>query len=266
MKIYLLTCLSILSVSFLIAQNIPIDFEEEGFGADWNWTTFENNNNPELEIVANPDPNGYNESSFVAKFTALESGQPFAGCETLHGAGIGSFTIDETNATIRIMVWKSVISDVGIKLVRSDNWSLGEIKIANTKVNEWEQLIFDFSDHIGNPYDQIVIFPDFNDRSSDNVIYFDNIYGDVAATTSTENLSSPSIKLFPNPVSENITLTSDRTLEKYEVHSISGTLFLQGALKETETVIEVSKLPAGLYLLTTLTSGEKLIKKFLKTN
>ena len=75
------------------------------------------------------------------------------------------------------MVYKPTISDVGIKLVRFDNWSLGEIKISNTVINEWEQIEFDFSAHIGNTYDQIVIFPDFTGRPEDRILYFDNIYG-----------------------------------------------------------------------------------------
>jgi len=165
-----------------IGQNAPIDFEADGFGADWIWTMFENDSNPPLEVIANPDPTGINTSDSVMKFTALETGMPFAGCETLHGAGIGTFTITEENKLIDIMVWKSVISDVGIKLVRADNWSLGEIKIANTTTDQWEKITFDFSAHIGNTYDQIVIFPDFDlaGRTSDNVIYIDNIYGEGA--------------------------------------------------------------------------------------
>jgi len=63
--------------------------------------------------------------------------------------------------------------------VRWDNWSLGEIKVANTKTHEWEQLEFDFSAHIGLTYDQIVIFPDFTTRSADRTIYFDNVWGDL---------------------------------------------------------------------------------------
>jgi hypothetical protein len=39
------------------------------------------------------------------------------------------------------MVYKTVISDVGIKFVKPDGWSLGEIKVANTVTNEWEELI-----------------------------------------------------------------------------------------------------------------------------
>lgn len=38
------------------AQNAPIDFEAGGQGANWTWTVFENETNPPLEIIANPDP------------------------------------------------------------------------------------------------------------------------------------------------------------------------------------------------------------------
>ena len=46
----------------VISQNAPIDFEAGGFGADWTWTVFENDTNPPLEIVVNPDPSGINTS------------------------------------------------------------------------------------------------------------------------------------------------------------------------------------------------------------
>ena len=165
-----------LSVS---AQNAPIDFEPNGHGANWNWKVFENGYNPPLVVVQNPDTNGINTSLKVARFEALQQGQLFVGCESMHGTDIGTFTIDQDNYIIRIMVYKTAISDVGIKLVRWDNWSLGEIKVANTKTHEWEQLEFDFSAHIGLTYDQIVIFPDFTARPADRTIYFDNVWGDL---------------------------------------------------------------------------------------
>ena len=81
------------------------------------------------------------------------------------------------------MVYKTVISDVGIKLVNPTGGAQEEIKVANTVINQWEELTFDFSSRIGNGLDgstnidQIVVFPDFNldGRTSDNVVYFDNI-------------------------------------------------------------------------------------------
>ena len=92
-----------------------------------------------------------------------------------------TWDLSTSNAIIKIMVYKTVISDVGIKLVNPTGGAQEEIKVANTKINEWEELTFDFSSRIGNGLDgstnidQIVVFPDFQARTSDNIVYFDNI-------------------------------------------------------------------------------------------
>ena len=101
----------------VLGQNSPIDFETGGYGETWTWTVFENDSNPFLEIVTNPNTGGINSSATVAKFTALQAGQPWAGCESLHGSDIGTFSLNVTNSTIKIMVYKTVISDVGLKFV-----------------------------------------------------------------------------------------------------------------------------------------------------
>ena len=175
MKKNILNMVLILFGTSVMAQNAPIDFESAGNGANWTWTVFENDDNPALEVITNPDKTGANTSDKVAKFTARSAGQPWAGCETKHGADIGTFTLTPTTSTIKIMVWKNVISDVGIKLVEAGNGSLGELKVANTKTGQWEELVFDFSSREGIAYDQIVIFPDFGARTADNIVYFDNI-------------------------------------------------------------------------------------------
>jgi len=264
MRIHLMILLTICFTFILQAQNIPVDFEEQGFGADWAWRTFENDTDPALEIIPNPDPTGINTSATVAKFTALPAGQPFAGCETLHGSDIGSFTIDASNSIIRIMVWKSVISDVGIKLVRADNWSLGEIKIANTKVNEWEQIEFDFSSHMGNVYDQMVIFPDFKDRNTENIIYFDNVYGGAVDGSSTEELSDINLKLFPNPTSEILNLRADEHLETYEIIALSGRVELIGKVNSKQLNINVANLAKGVYFVKIKYQEEFHTRKFIK--
>lgn len=166
---------------FAFAQNSPIDFESGGHGASWTWAVFENDTNPALEIIPNPDATGANTSATVAKFTALQTGNPWAGCESMHGSDIGTFTLDATNSVVKIMVWKPVISDVGLKFAKPDGAALVEIKVANTLTNQWEELTFDFTGRIGDPntvgQDQIIVFPDFdlNGRTQDNVCYFDNI-------------------------------------------------------------------------------------------
>ena len=161
------------------SSDLPaIDFEAGGYGASLSWNVFENAENAPLEFVANPDGSGINDSSTVAKITARVDGAPWVGTETAHG-DIGPFTLDATNSTIKIMVYKTVISDVGIKFAIANGGAQPEIKVANTLINQWEELTFDFSGKIGLfesiDIDQIIIFPDFASRTQDNVVYFDNI-------------------------------------------------------------------------------------------
>ena len=165
----------------LLAQNAPIDFENGGHGADWTWAVFENSTNPPLTIMANPDPSGANTSAQVAAFTALQAGQPWAGCESQHGNDIGTFSLNSSNCTVSIMVYKTEISNVGIKFATPAGAADVELLVANTLVNQWEELVFDFSGRLDSPnsvnIDQIIVFPDYNlsGRQQDNVVYFDNI-------------------------------------------------------------------------------------------
>lgn len=167
-----------------VAPFCPIDFEPEGYGALWTWTVFENGTNPPVEFVENPDASGINTSSTVAKITAQANGAEWAGCETQHGEDIGGFSFDENNKTVKIMVYKTVISNVGLKFAEYAPPGVGAeaqpvVLVANTKINEWEELTFDLSGSIGagvtGIVDQIIIFPDYAARSTDNIVYFDNI-------------------------------------------------------------------------------------------
>ncbi|MES2487111.1 MAG: T9SS type A sorting domain-containing protein [Bacteroidota bacterium] len=178
-KNYISLFLAFAAMSAANAQE-DMNFEPTGVGAGYTWNVFENDTNPALEFVTNPNPTGANPSGTVAKYTTLITGQPYAGCETNHENGMADFVLDADHAIIKIMVYKSVISDVGIKLVTPSSAALPEMKIANTQINKWEELTFDFTSQIGfftEPFDQIVVFPDFTNgpRTYGTVVYFDNI-------------------------------------------------------------------------------------------
>ncbi|MBU3661574.1 MAG: T9SS type A sorting domain-containing protein [Bacteroidetes bacterium] len=200
MKKIITTSLFILIASIGFSQNAPINFEPGGQGAAWTWTIFENASNPTLQIVSNPSASAPNTSSNVAKFTALPSGKPWAGCESAKGAtpDIGTFTLTASNAIVKMMVYKSKISDVGIKFAKNDNSAIQEIKVANTKINEWEELTFDFTSKIGTPeasnITQIVVFLDFYagaaDRTDTTVSYFDNITFNAGSTLAEPTVSA----------------------------------------------------------------------------
>ena len=185
------TILILLITSICFSQIAPIDFEAGGEGANWGWNVFENADNPPLEFVANPDPSGINQSSTVAKFTARDTNAgaaPYAGLESQHGGNIGTFDLTIENALVNIMVYKTKISDVGIKFATPSGGAQPEIKVANTLINQWELITVDFTSYIGlgetTGLDQIIVFPDFINRTADDIIYFDNItFGETLPNT-----------------------------------------------------------------------------------
>lgn len=268
-RITIVLMLFVESVSF--AQNAPIDFEPNGIGANWTWAVFENGTNPALEIIANPDQTGINPSTTVAKFTALQSGQPWAGTESAHGSSnLGPFMLDESNSIIKIMVWKSVISNVGIKLISSNSWAQEEIKVPNTVINEWEELTFNFSQYVNPPseegqLDQIAIFPDFDleGREQDNTIYFDNItFGVVTSISTKEN---GKLKIYPNPVINQFTIEGVENIASVRVYNIIGQIVFSRF--DGASTLNISSLTKGVYIVRVEnSSGERFISKILKNN
>ncbi len=166
------------SLGFSQTTAYNITFEPGSTPGGWN--TFENDSNSNLavDLVANPSTTGSNTSSTVAKFTALDLGADWAGFQCVHGA-FGKFNLDASSTTIRVMVYKSVISNVGIKLVTATNGTTFQLLQPNTLINQWELMTFNISSYIGggdsSNIDQVVVFPDFAARSQDNVCYIDNI-------------------------------------------------------------------------------------------
>jgi hypothetical protein len=175
-KITLILFLIMCSLGF--AQNAPITFESGGFGSSWSFSNFDNGTVSTVgyEKVANPSVSGINTSATVGKFTAVPTGAPQAGCQS---NGIGKFTLDANNSTVKMMVYKSVISDVALKFAKADGASQGEIKVKNTKINEWEELTFDFYGQIGKlestDIETMIFSLDYQARTADNICYFDNV-------------------------------------------------------------------------------------------
>jgi hypothetical protein len=75
-----------------------------------------------------------------------------------------------------MMVYKDVISKVGIKLALPDGGSTGEITVTNTKINIMEELTFNLLENregFASKLDQIIAFPDFipeGTRTADHLL------------------------------------------------------------------------------------------------
>jgi len=189
------------TVTATLTSTSPVDFEAAGRGASFAWSTFENDTNPAAQSVANPDKSGINTSNTVLKFTALKAGKPYAGLQSAHGVDLGTVTFSASNALVKMMVYKTVISDVGVKFESAGGQSSGEIKTANTTANAWESLSFDFCGRLGEANDRLILFPDFNmaGRSANTTSYLDNISFNACPppSASSEPTTAPDVPTAP---------------------------------------------------------------------
>lgn len=147
-----------------------------------NW--FAAGENGYMHVVPNPDPVG-NTSNYVVEFRRGADGDPWA--------GFWSRLPEPLDLTqhkyVYVDVWKPVISPVIFKLEPDGSPDVEvESMFPQTKVNEWETLVFDFSDQTGL-FEVISFFPDYPEtleHTEDIMIYFDNIRVGGAPTEETE--------------------------------------------------------------------------------
>ena len=128
----------------------------------------------EMTMIPNPDPSGIDLSSYVIQFQRDKDGVPWAG----FWSELPSPIDVSTHKFIHVKVWKTRISPLKMKIEGGADGDLEiESKYPQTKINEWEDMVFDFSGKTGL-YPKIAFMPDFEDPVSlteDLTIYFDDI-------------------------------------------------------------------------------------------
>jgi hypothetical protein len=127
-----------------------------------------------MSILPNPDKSGINLSDYVTKFVRDKDGVPWGG----FWSPLPEVIDVTTNKFIHVKVWKPRISMVKFKIEGGDAGTIEiESKYPQTKVNEWEDIVFDFTEKTGT-YPIIAFLPDFSDPvnlTEDITIYFDDI-------------------------------------------------------------------------------------------
>ena len=75
-------------------------------------------------------------------------------------------------------------------------------------------------------------------------------------------MESVSLKLYPNPVLNKLTITTDLVLKKVEIYSISGQLLKQ--ISDNTKEIDLSSVKSGHYLIKFVTSKGVISKMVIK--
>lgn len=134
--------------------------------------------------IANPNPSGVNESATVFELLKPANAQPWAGAFTDPNP---ITPVDASSGMICVDVHMDHIGTFSVKLEQSQGGAANWIQSAsNTLVNEWETVCIDFSmpsledpfaPALGDTYNRLVFFADFQMPSSDVDVYtyFDNV-------------------------------------------------------------------------------------------
>lgn len=127
----------------------------------------------DTQVITNPDPSGTNTTGNVAQLTKSNGSQPWAG--TFFNT---TSILDFSSCTnIRVNTWSPKLGAVvKLKIEESTNGDNSfEVDLNTTVINQWEELVFDFSGAPDFNYDRVVIFFDFGVAGDDSVYYFDEI-------------------------------------------------------------------------------------------
>lgn len=148
---------------------LPLDFESDTIEY-----VFDSFGGGEAQIIDNPDPSGINTSGKVVEFFKEEGAEIFAGTAITLGAPIDFSEFQ----SIKIASWSPQAGlTVKMKLENGTDPNVSvEIDAQTTVVNQWEEIIFDFSEEdLSQDYSKIVVFYDFGNPGTGTTFYFDNI-------------------------------------------------------------------------------------------
>ena len=266
-----------------VAEEWLISDFEKGFSAGFgtngnNGTNVPEPNSPHFSIVDNPLPDGLNPSAKVGKFTRLKSGLWWANAWFV----FDTIEVNTSPTYLHVMVNKPIKSTVCVQMKDAMNkptYNTGEIKSeAYTRTGQWQDLVFkvqktgDFCHFEFKP--DFIQTPPPADRLTDNLdIYFDNIVLNYDPNPRTSNVPTETplstdedlLEVFPT-VTAGWTEIQNRTRENMEarLYVPTGTLTCRTLLAPGINTLDLSKQPAGTYILKAGNAQHSITTKIVK--
>lgn len=228
---------------------------ESAFTSVNNFTYFNNGTyNKPFEVVANPDPDAVNGSANVGKFVeAADAGIYFGMYSDLE-----SFIDFKGNKQVKMKVLMDHIGKVTAKVeIFGNTVPPVEVTKDNTKVNEWEEMVFNFAAAPDQPsHNRFTIFFDIATTGTGTEVtnYFDDIVIGNGACGIVSVLNPPSLEpmvVAPNPATNVLRVENFQDISRIEIFNTLGqrVAWLNTA-GDGQTEIDVTRFPAGLYSLT----------------
>jgi hypothetical protein len=182
------------------------------------------------------------------------------------------FTLSDTKMSVRVWSPNAGIK-VRLKIEDHANSAINcETESTVTIASGWQTLEFDFANNVsGNPlditknYDKATIFFNFGVAGSVaglKTYYFDDVKFVSALSNAKFNISS--IKMYPNPVNNSLTIEANSTIERVSVYNVLGQEVMSTSPKSNATTLQTSELQKGVYMVTTEIDGNISTSKIIK--
>lgn len=151
---------------------LPVDFESET--VNYAFSNFGGGENAGVPVIQNPAPNNVNSSAKVGQYTKVSGSEVWAGTVTTLNENI-DFSSTQTLA-VDIYSPQAGIP-ILLKVEKEGDDSVFAESFMNTTVaNEWETLLFTFTDiNPAENYSVLALFHNFGTPGEGEIYYFDNI-------------------------------------------------------------------------------------------
>ena len=229
---------------------LPVTFENEEI--NYGLTDFGGNAS---QIIVDPT----NANNKVAQSIKTEGAETWAG--TTVGGSVGfptpiPFAVGSTTMSVSIYS-PTVGTPIRLKVEDSGDPTISvETEAVTTVANEWETLVFDFSNeatgtaalNLGYSYNKASIFFNFGTtgaQAGEQTYLWDNLYFSIPVGIN-ENLISQ-LNVYPNPATDVINIVNHKQLSNISIYSITGSMVYSS--KEAVSTINVSELQSGSYLI-----------------
>lgn len=101
-------------------------------------------------------------------------------------------------------------------------------------------------------------------QGTQGLFYLDNITVLQEGTSGLNNPSLATVKAYPNPAGNTITLTGDTDISKVEFFSATGQQVMSKAINNNTAILNIESLSAGIYMMAVESGGNRETLKLIK--
>jgi hypothetical protein len=116
----------------------------------------------------------------------------------------------------------------------------------------------------GNACPSVTDFAQFVITSDLGTVYYDNLYLHKNTVLNTTDFDLVTFKVYPNPSSNNVNISSSNTIENVSLYSVLGQEILTRSGNSNEMNIDISNLQKGVYLMKAQIDGQVKTTRIIK--